>query len=143
MEKNKIELKKQSFKNDLDWLIDLLNPYDYDKVDITDSNSTMTRFLYKKNDINYMFLCKDIKKEYTIWYLDYDLIRLVFNAKFGNNYDLFISLTKNILEKIYDQKVDSITDSNGFGFNFRGKEYTHCSLNYNTNENNPILIKIG
>jgi hypothetical protein len=82
-------------KSDLDWLIDILNPDQYEKV------SRKTDILYKKHNISYM--SQDTKNDY--WLLDYDLIWSVFETKFGYNYQLFKDLTKGILLEVYKCKV--------------------------------------
>jgi hypothetical protein len=96
----------QSFKDkhkdlnqsDLEWLINILNPDQYQKVE---RNSNKTDILYKKDGITYML--QDTKTDW--WYLDYDLIWSVFETKFGYNYQLFKDLTKGILVEIYKCKV--------------------------------------
>ncbi len=85
-------------KESLEWLIDILNPNQYEKVE---SKYNKTDILYKKNNISYML--QDIKNDW--WELDYDLIWSVFESKFGDNYQLFKDLTKGILVEVYKCKV--------------------------------------
>ena len=85
-------------KSDLDWLIDILNPDQYHKVE---SKSCKTDILYKKDNISYML--QDLKTDW--WWLDYYLIWSVFESKFGYNYQLFRDLTKGILKEVYKCKV--------------------------------------
>ena len=85
-------------KGDLDWLINILNPNQYKKVE---RESCKTDILYKKDNRTYML--QDIKTG--VWLLDYDLIWLVFKSKFGDNYQLFKDLTKGILLEVYNCKV--------------------------------------
>ena len=85
-------------KEDLDWLIWILNPEQYEKVESKHNN---TDILYKKDDKIYML--QDTKTDW--WYLDYDLIWSVFETKFGYNYQLFKDLTKGILLEVYKCKV--------------------------------------
>ena len=92
-------------KSNLDWLIDILNPEQYEKVE---RESCKTDILYKKDDKIYML--QDTKTDY--WCLDYDLIWSVFESKFGNNYQLFKNLTKVILLEVYNCKVVKFYKSN-------------------------------
>jgi hypothetical protein len=85
-------------KEDLDWLINILNPDQYENVK---SKRCKTDILYKKDDKYYML--QDTKTDY--WCLDYSLIWLVFETKFGYNYQFFRGLTKDILLEIYKCKV--------------------------------------
>ena len=84
----------------LDWLIDILNPNQYEKVE---RKSCKTDIFYKKDNITYML--HDTKTDY--WYLDVDLIWSVFESKFGDNNQLFKDLTKGILVEVYNCKVVS------------------------------------
>jgi hypothetical protein len=85
-------------KEDLEWLINILNPDQYQKVE---SKSCKTDISYNKD--NKVYMLQDTKTDW--WYLDYDLIWSVFETKFGYNYQLFKDLTKGILKEVYKCKV--------------------------------------
>jgi hypothetical protein len=89
-------------KQNLDWLIEILNPDQYEKVK---SESIKTDILYKKGDKIYMLQLHDTNK-YT-WFFDGKLIWGVFITKFGqHNNQLFNNLTKVILKEVYNCKVN-------------------------------------
>jgi hypothetical protein len=92
-----------SKKESLDWLINILNPDQYDKVQ---SKYNKNHILYKKGDMSYMI--QDTGTDW--WYLEYKLIWLVFKSKFGDNYKLFRDLTKGILKEVYKCKVNTTHD---------------------------------
>ena len=89
-------------KENLDWLIDILNPNQYSK---NKASWRETDILYKKD--GKMYMEQDTKTD--SWCLDYELIYSVFLLKFGHNYRLFKELTKGILLNTYKCKVKTTT----------------------------------
>ena len=85
-------------KEDLNWLISILNPNQYEKVE---REHNKNHILYNKD--NKVYMLQDLENDN--WYLDYYLIWLVFKTKFGDNYQLFKDLTKGILKEVYKCKV--------------------------------------
>ena len=90
----------------MDWLIDILNPEQYEKsldLDVT----------YLKDRKPYLRKCLP----HYNWNVDHDNIWIPFENKFIDNYEqtweisyeLFKSLSKFILEKIHNQTVSTVT----------------------------------
>lgn len=95
-----------TIKENLDWLIDILNPEQYEKsldLDVT----------YLKDRKPYLRKCLP----HYNWNVDHDNIWIPFENKFIDNYEqtweisyeLFKSLSKFILEKIHNQTVSTVT----------------------------------
>lgn len=81
------------------WLEDILNPEQYQKVE---SKDCKTDILFMKDNNVYMLL--DILDNNHM-YLNFNLIWLDFKGKFGDNYMLFKSLTKDILNNVYKLNI--------------------------------------
>ena len=97
----KLEIKEKYNLNQdgLDWLIDILNPDQYEKVE---SKDCKTDILFIKDNNVYMLLDT---LDNNHMYLNYNLIWLDFKDKFDDKYMLFKSLTKDILNNVYKLNI--------------------------------------
>lgn len=97
----KLEIKEKYNLNQdgLEWLIDILNPDQYEKVE---SKDCKTDILFIKDNNVYMLLDT---LDNNHMYLNYNLIWLAYNDKFGDNYMIFKSLTKYILNNVYKLNI--------------------------------------
>lgn len=86
-------------KQDWDWLIDILNPEQYEKVE-DKQNKNYVRYL--KNNKAYM--SQNTKTDE--WFFNYNLIYSSFDLKSEDSDKLLNELTKVILKKIYNYIVN-------------------------------------
>ena len=99
----KLEIKEKYNLNqeDLDWLIDILNPNQYQKVKSKDCKTDILYKEHKKDGKTYII--EDTKKGY--WYLNYDLIYLPFRDKCEKRQIEYTIIHTIILKDIYNCKI--------------------------------------